>query len=421
MFTIKKEDQPHAIDPDQVSDGAVGSEPSLEAEELRAEMTAGVSSLNLAQRMGGGSNSSPASEIPAAQEVPTEVFERAATRSNQSASVHADSSPADVVHAEADQPQQPFEQVDDESALAPEQPAQPSQPEESIQQFGLPVDPSQTSPKIGAILAANGKMTDDQINSVLEMQQREPSARFGELAVRARIVSQKDVDDALATQFGFSTGSQVTHNLPSEIVTAHTPFSPFAEALRGLRSQLMLRWFDGSPQQCALAMTSVDRADGKSFICSNLGVIFSQLGERTLIIDADLRNSTQHLKFGLPNKMGLSGMLSGRAGVEEILAVPGMDKLAVLPAGPIPPNPQELLGREDFSQFLAAMSNTFDVILIDTPSAQQASDAQVIAQRARAALIVGRKDKTKTSEIGQLGAVMTSAGVKLLGATLNQY
>ena len=103
------------------------------------------------------------------------------------------------------------------------------------------------------------------------------------------------------------------------------------------------------------------------------------------------------------------------------MAVPGIDGLGILPAGAIPPNPQELLGREEFSRFLAAMAATFDVILIDTPSAQQASDAQVVAQRARAAVIVGRKDKTKSAEIAQLGAVMSSAGVKILGATLNEY
>lgn len=292
---------------------------------------------------------------------------------------------------------------------------------QDIPQFGLPVDMRNVSPKIGAILVANGKMAEPQVQEVLDQQGREPASRFGELSVRNRFTSQKDVDDALASQFGFTSNSQAAGQVAPDIVVAHNPFSPFAEALRGLRSQLMLRWFDGSPQQGALAMTSVDRADGKSFICANLGVVFSQLGEKTLIIDADLRNSTQHLKFGVQNRMGLSGLLSGRAGMEEILAVPGLNNLAVLPAGPLPPNPQELLGRESFSQFLAAMSGTFDVILIDTPSAQQASDAQVVAQRARAALIVGRKDKTKSSEISQLGQVLTSSGVKLLGATLNTY
>jgi receptor protein-tyrosine kinase len=297
----------------------------------------------------------------------------------------------------------------------------PQETKHDIPQFGLPVDMRKTSPKIGQILVASGKITEENVADILAEQERRPSARFGEIGVEKRYISQKDVDEALASQFGFSSSAQSSAVLASEIVVAHNPFSPFAEALRGLRSQMMLRWFDGSPQQAALAMTSVDRSDGKSFITANLGVIFSQLGERTLIIDADLRNSTQHLKFGIQNRMGLSGVLSGRAGIEEILAVPGIDNLGILPSGAIPPNPQELLGREEFSRFLAAMAATFDVILIDTPSAQQASDAQVVAQRARAAVIVGRKDKTKSAEIAQLGAVMSSAGVKILGATLNEY
>lgn len=294
-------------------------------------------------------------------------------------------------------------------------------PDPSSTEFGLPVDVRRTSPKIGQILSANGKLREGDVEEVLRRQEQRPDERFGEIAVAGRLVSQKDVNDALASQFGFSTAVAPDYAIPPDLVTAHSPFSPFAEALRGLRSQLMLRWFDGSPQQGALAITSVDRGDGKSFICANLAVVFSQLGEKTLIIDADLRNSTLHKKFGLPNRMGLSGILSGRAGVEEILSVQGLPNLAVLPAGPIPPNPQELLGREEFSRFLNAMAGSFDVILIDTPSAQQASDAQVVAQRARAALIVGRKDKTKSAEIAQLGGVISAGGVKILGATLNEY
>ncbi len=285
----------------------------------------------------------------------------------------------------------------------------------------LPVDPSKISPKLGELLLASGKMNEETVSRVLHRQKKFPNRRFGELAVARRFASQRDVDAALAQQFGYTTATGAEVGLSSEIAVAHAPYGPFSEVLRGLRSQLMLKWFDGSLQQCALAVTSVDPGDGKSFIIANLGVVFSQLGERTLIIDADLRNSTQHKKFGLRNKMGLSGLLSGRAGIEEILAVRGLSNLAVLPAGPLPPNPQELLGREVFGQLINALSNSFDVILIDTPAAQMSTDAQIIAQRARAALIVGRKDKTRSTEIEQLGQVLGGAGIKVLGSVLNDY
>ncbi len=265
-----------------------------------------------------------------------------------------------------------------------------------------------------------GRMTAAQVQTVLEEQGRSQH-RFGETAVRLGFVALKDVEDALALQFGYTALEASTAKLPAKVAAAFAPASPFVEALRGLRSQLMMRWFDGTPGQTAMAMTSVDRGDGKSHITANLGVVFAQLGENTLIIDADLRHPTQHTFFGLHNRMGLSGVLGRRAGLEEIAQISEIPNLSVLPAGPLPPNPQELLGRLEFSRLLNELSGIYDVILVDTPSAQQSSDAHVVALRAGAALIVGRKDRTRSSEIAQLAAVMANSGVKILGATLNEF
>lgn len=294
--------------------------------------------------------------------------------------------------------------------LAPQSSSQPA-PIDS----GKPV----ADMRIGQILMSRGRLTSAQVGQILEEQSRS-SQRFGEIAVRLGLVTAADVDDALALQFGYTKLESSSSLLPAKVVAASAPASPFAEALRGLRSQLMMRWFDGTPGQTALAVTSVDRGDGKSFITANLGVTFAQLGENTLIIDADLRHPTQHTIFGLPNKMGLSGVLSRRAGLEEIVQIPGLSNLSVLPSGPLPPNPQELLGRPEFSRLLNELSSVYDVILVDTPSAQQSSDAHVVAQRAGAALIVGRKDRTRSTEIAQLASIMSNSGIQILGATLNE-
>ena len=272
--------------------------------------------------------------------------------------------------------------------------------------------------KIGQILVLQGKMNPGQVDLVLK-EQENSSMRFGEVAVRLGFVKTKDIDDALAQQYGYSQLDASTSNLPAKVVAAFTPNSPFVEALRGLRSQLMLRWFDGSPGQTSLAVTSVDRGDGKSFITANLGVLFAQLGERTLVIDADLRHPTQNQIFGLHNKMGLSGLLAGRAGMEEVIDVPSIRNLSVLPSGPLPPNPQELLGSHEFAELLNYFSSRYNVILVDTPSAQEASDAHVVAQRTRSVLLVGRKDKTRSAELSQLAGIMSNSGIQILGATLN--
>lgn len=274
--------------------------------------------------------------------------------------------------------------------------------------------------KLGEILVTRGRITPVQVERIL-VEQKNSKLRFGEIAIKLGFARPKDVEEALAQQFGYSRSDVSTSLIPPKLVAALNPTLPFAEALRGLRSQLMLRWFDGSPGQAALAVTSVDRGDGKSFITANLAVVFAQLGERTLVIDADLRHPTQHQIFGVENRMGLSGLLGGRAGLEEISQVASMSNLSVLPSGPLPPNPQELLGRQDFSEMLNQLSTMYDVILVDTPSAQEASDASVIAQRVRAALIVGRKDRTRSAELNQLAAIMTSSGIQILGATLNSF
>lgn len=300
-------------------------------------------------------------------------------------------------------------------AVAP-QPATTTGSASSSTKGGVPV---RKMLPIGEILVSWSKMTPEQVSRVLEAQ-RSSEMRFGELAVKLGFVKRQDVEKALALQFGYSGGEANLHK-STALVAAATPTAPFAEALRGLRSQLMMRWFDGTPGQTTLAITSVDRGDGKSYLAANLGVVFAQLGERTLIIDADLRHSTQHQIFGLRNRMGLSGILSGRAGFEEIVEIDQVPKLALLPSGPQPPNPLELLGRDEFGLLLNEFSSDFDVILIDTPSAQQAADAQVIAQRAKGALIVGRKDHTKSSEISQLASILGGSGVTVLGATLNEY
>ena len=98
-------------------------------------------------------------------------------------------------------------------------------------------------------------------------------------------------------------------------------------------------------------------------------MVFSQLGERTLVVDADMRSPRQHLLFGVENRAGLSAALSGRGTPDIIQRVPALRDLSVLPAGTVPPNPQELLARPSFGQLLQQLGAEYDVILIDTPPA----------------------------------------------------
>src|SRR6185436_9716186 len=118
---------------------------------------------------------------------------------------------------------------------------------------------------------------------------------------------------------------------------------PRAEELRGLRTQLMIRWAKAGVQHRVLAIVSPGAGEGRSYVAANLAVAFSQLGERTLLIDADLRRPRQHHIFNVSDRIGLSAVLSGRAGRSAVAPVPEFGALSLLTAGARPPNPQELL------------------------------------------------------------------------------
>lgn len=273
---------------------------------------------------------------------------------------------------------------------------------------------------IGAILVDAGRMTVEEAEIVLQ-EQRVKGMRFGEAAIRLGLLKQADIDFAISRQFNYPYLQLSDNSLSHNLIAAFKPFDKTVEQLRALRSQLILRWFDGDVSHKAIAVVSPDKKEGKSFVAANLAVVFSQLGERTLLIDADLREPHQQDFFKLHNRIGLSNILSGRAGSEAIVRIPGLLDLSVLPAGTIPPNPLELIGQPLFAKLLEEASMVFDSIIIDTPAASVESDAVMISARAGAAILVARKDVTPLKSIENTSSIIKTAGVNLIGAVLNEF
>jgi receptor protein-tyrosine kinase len=274
---------------------------------------------------------------------------------------------------------------------------------------------------IGEILVANGRLSPEDAARIatLQRQQKQP---FGDTAIALKLLTREDVDYALSRQFDYAYLQERDQTLSPQVVAAYQPFSRVGENLRAVRSQIMLRWFSANPLHKVLAVVSPGHGDGRSFIAANLAVVFAQQGERTLLIDADLRATAgqgQAALFKLGSGLGLSSILAGRAGLEIAQAVPSLPGLSVLAAGARPPNPQELLGRLAFMQMLGAASQEFDVVLIDTPSGADYADADIIASRAGAALMVARKNQSATPGIKQLAQRLQQCVVTLLGSVLN--
>ena len=274
---------------------------------------------------------------------------------------------------------------------------------------------------IGRILVESGRLSGPDADRISEYQQQH-SLQFGDAAIALRLLGKADIDYALAKQFDYAYLNNQDNSLSAELVAAYKPFSSVGENLRAVRSQLMLRWFNTDPKRKVIAVVSPGKGEGRSFITANLAIVFAQQGQRTLLLDADLRAAPtqgQHSLFKLGKSIGLSGILADRAGLEAALPVPSLTGLTVLPVGAVPPTPQELLGRPEFRELLGKAAQQFDVIIIDTPSGGDFADAEIIAARAGAALIVARKNQTLIPNVALLARRLQEGGVTLVGSVLN--
>ena len=144
--------------------------------------------------------------------------------------------------------------------------------------------------------------------------------------------------------------------------------------------------------------------------------LFAQLGEHTLLIDANLRRPTQHALFNMEERRGLSDVLIGRASIDVIREIDAIANLSVLGAGTIPPNPQELLNRKSFTELMNIVQDIYDVVIVDTAPAVVASDAQVVAARCKGALLVSRLNETPMADIANVGDQLIVSDVQLVAA-----
>jgi len=271
---------------------------------------------------------------------------------------------------------------------------------------------------IGSILIDAGRLNADQTERILRLQ-REKGLRFGEAAVVLGLANNNDIHYALARQFDYPYLQRGESKVSPQVVAAYDPFSPQVESLRALRSQLMLRWFDPVEGRRALSVVSPGAGEGRSWLAANLAVLFSQLGERTLLIDADLRKPSLHTLFGLQERSGLSTLLAGRPAPEAVQRVPDLLSLSVLQAGVVPPNPQELLARPILGQLLQQYSSSFDVVIVDTPAGSRYADAAMVAVRTHGALMVARRDQSRMGDMKRYAERLTQSGAVVVGSVMN--
>ncbi|HFD39635.1 MAG TPA: polysaccharide biosynthesis tyrosine autokinase [Anaerolineae bacterium] len=196
------------------------------------------------------------------------------------------------------------------------------------------------------------------------------------------------------------------------------PKSLVSEAFRTLRTNLQFSSLDAPLR--SLVVSSTLAAEGKTTTAANLAVVWAQAGKRVILIDADLRRPAVHKMFGLPNRKGLTTLLVAESGpLSSHLQKTSLSTLQLLTSGPIPPNPQELLGSQRMEDLLRVLERRADIVILDTPPCLVVADANVLASRTDGVLLVVDTGHTRRAAIYQAVEGLQNVNARILGAVLN--
>lgn len=205
----------------------------------------------------------------------------------------------------------------------------------------------------------------------------------------------------------------------SEPLIAQTqPQSPITEAYRTIRTNLQYASVDKETK--VISVTSSGPGEGKTSTTSNVGIVAAQAGKRVLIIDADLRKPQIHIRFRVSNLYGLSNVLTKDCSLQEAVVQSDVANLSLLPSGPIPPNPSEMLSSRAFKELLAYGRENYDLVLVDTPPVLAVADALIVTTNVDGTLLVVDSQSTNRKAALQTKMAIEQVHGRLLGVVLNR-
>jgi capsular exopolysaccharide synthesis family protein len=206
-------------------------------------------------------------------------------------------------------------------------------------------------------------------------------------------------------------------NIPGDLITVHSPKSTTSESFRGIRTGILFSSADTDPQ--VILVTSAGPSEGKTLCASNLAVTMAQAGARVVILDCDMRRPRVHNVFRVSRDTGISNILVGNSEIEEVVISGLVENLSIIPCGPIPPNPSEILGSKKMISFLEILRKTYNRIIIDTPPITAVTDSAVIAQHVDGVIVVIRAGETPRQIVENGVGKLKSVNAHILGAVLN--
>lgn len=204
----------------------------------------------------------------------------------------------------------------------------------------------------------------------------------------------------------------------AKLVVDKNPKSSLSESLRAIRTNIDFLT-SGKDKKKIISVTSTVASEGKTFIAVNLSGILALSGLKVIIIDLDMRKPKLHQAFDLVNDKGMSTLLIGRNTVEECISPSSVENISVIPAGPTPPNPSELLLRRELDNLLVQLQETYDIVLIDSPPVGLVTDGIIIMQKADLPIYVVRSEYSKRVYLKNISKLVKVNGFRNLSVILN--
>ena len=191
-----------------------------------------------------------------------------------------------------------------------------------------------------------------------------------------------------------------------------------AEAFRSLRTSVQMARVDRPIRTIQIASAQI--GDGKTTVAGNLAMVFASAGQRVVMVDADVRRPRLHELFDVSNEQGVTSVLSGAVSLDEAMVPVARDGLLLLPSGPAPPNPSEILGSRKMAELMFTLSNRFDVVVLDSPPVLAVTDALTVMTWAEAVILVVSAGRTRRKQLHETLEVLGQAKAPVVGVVLNR-
>lgn len=199
------------------------------------------------------------------------------------------------------------------------------------------------------------------------------------------------------------------------------PKSAFAEFCRNIRTTVNFTAREDGKAPCRLLITSAGPREGKTTSSINLAITFAAAGRRVVLVDADLRRPSLHHAFGMPNEHGLSTLIGGSSTIADVAQLSPQSNLWIIPSGPRPANPAELLGSPECKAALDRLNDSFDLVIIDTPPVVAVTDAVVLANEVDGVIMVVKSFKVARDLVLQAKRQLVDVDARLIGVILNNF